>query len=101
MGPAVQYTSEKPWDALEIEVYPGADGKFTLYEDEGDGYAYEQGAYSTIDLSWDDAAGRFEIAARKGSFSGMLAQRDFVIRVQGHEPVTVHYTGKRVKTDIE
>ena len=101
MGPAVQYTSEKPWDALEIEVYPGADGKFTLYEDEGDGYAYEQGAYSTIDLSWDDAAGRFEIAARKGSFPGMLAQRDFVIRVQGHEPVTVHYTGKRVKTDIK
>ena len=101
MGPAVQYTSEKPWDALEIEVYPGADGKFTLYEDEGDGYGYEQGAYSTIDLSWDDAAGRFEIAARKGAFPGMLAERDFVIRVQDHEPVTVHYTGKRVKTDIK
>ena len=101
MGPAIQYTSEKPWDALEIEVYPGADGKFTLYEDEGDGYAYEQGAYSTIDLSWDDAAGRFEIAARKGSFPGMLAQRDFVIHVQGREPVTVRYTGKRVKTDIK
>ena len=95
-GPEVKYTSEKPWDALEIAVYPGADGHFALYEDEGDGYGYEQGAYSTIDFSWDDASGRLEISARKGSFPGMLKKRDFVVRVQGREPVTVRYTGKRI-----
>ena len=100
LGPAVQYTSEKPWNSLEIKVYPGADGCFTLYEDEGDGYGYEQGAYSTIGLSWDEAAGRFEIGARKGSFPGMLRERDFVICVQGRDPVTVHYTGKRVRVEI-
>ena len=94
-GPSVQYTSEKPWDSLEIDVYPGADGHFTLYEDEGDGYGYEQGAYTTIRLSWNDADGLFEIGDRQGSFPGMLANRDFVIRVQGHDPVTVHYAGKR------
>ena len=100
MGPAVQYTSEKPWDALEIEIYPGADGQFTLYEDEGDGYGYEQGAYSTIDLTWNDALGCLGISARKGSFPGMLKERDFIVHVQGREPVTVHYTGKQIETDL-
>lgn len=96
MGPAVQYTAEKPWDALDIEVYPGADGRFTLYEDEGDGYDYEKGAYSTIEFTWDEAAGSLGIGARKGSFPGMLKERDFVVHVQGREPVTVHYTGKKI-----
>ena len=96
-GPDVQYTSEKPWDALEITVFPGADGSFTLYEDEGDGYAYEQGAYSTITFNWNDGASELEIAPRKGSFPGMLQERDFIVSLPGGEPVTVHYTGKRVR----
>ena len=49
-GPRVQYATEKKWDNLELRVYPGADGKFTLYEDENDNYNYEKGAYSTITL---------------------------------------------------
>ncbi len=43
VGPEVQYAAEKPWDSLQIRVYPGADGTFVLYEDEGDGYGYEKG----------------------------------------------------------
>ena len=41
VGPDVQYTAERRWDNLPVTVYPGADGDFTLYEDEGDGYNYE------------------------------------------------------------
>ena len=95
LGPDVQYTSEKPWDVLTIDIYPGADGSFTLYEDEGDGYAYEQGAYSTITFTWDDQEGRLEIGPRKGSFPGMPAERRFVVRVQGQDPVEVLYQGQQ------
>ena len=41
-GPKVQYSAEKNWDNLEIRIYPGADGTFTLYEDENDNYNYEK-----------------------------------------------------------
>ena len=43
MGPDLQYAAEKPADPIELRVYRGADGTFTLYEDENDGYNYEKG----------------------------------------------------------
>ena len=54
-GPDVQYTSEKPWNDLEVRIYPGADGSWTLYEDEGDNYNYEKGMYTNIPFEWNDA----------------------------------------------
>ena len=48
LGPQVQFATEKKWDNLEIRVYPGADGEFTLYEDENDNYNYEKNTFSTI-----------------------------------------------------
>ena len=54
-GPQVQYATEKKWDKLEIRVYEGANGEFTLYEDENDNYNYEKGAYSTISFNWNNA----------------------------------------------
>ena len=54
LGSRQQFTGEKPEAQIELRIYPGADGTFTLYEDEGDSYRYEQGAYATIPLTWDD-----------------------------------------------
>jgi alpha-D-xyloside xylohydrolase len=53
-GPALQFAGEKPADPIELRVYRGADGSFTLYEDEGDNYNYERGAHATIPFQWDD-----------------------------------------------
>ncbi len=75
MGPTMQYTSEKPTDPLEIRVCPGADGTFTLYEDAGEGFAYQKGKRSEIQLAWNDKAGILTIGKRHGSFPGMLKQR--------------------------
>lgn len=58
-------------------MYAGADGAFTLYEDEGDSYRYERGVHATIPIAWDDAAGALTIGARRGRFQGMLARRTF------------------------
>ena len=76
MGPAMEWTTEKPADPLEVRVYPGADGDFTLYEDENDGYNYTKGAHATIALHWDDAAKTLAVGAREGSFPGMLNEAD-------------------------
>jgi len=79
MGDIIQYTGEKPADNLEIRVFKGADGEFTLYEDEGDNYNYEKGNYAVISFSWNESKKVLTINDRKGSFAGMLAERKFNI----------------------
>jgi alpha-D-xyloside xylohydrolase len=79
IGPGVQYAEEKKWDNLEIRIYPGANGKFVLYEDENDNYNYEKGIYSTITFDWDDKNKALKIGDRKGSFPGILDSRKFNI----------------------
>ena len=109
-GPDVQYSNEKPWDELEIRVYPGADGSFTLYEDEGDNYNYEKGKYSLIKFTYDDSQHRLVIASRKGKFNGMLRNRKFnIVMVEtgsgrGDRPMkvtkSVDYKGKEIAVDL-
>ncbi|GAO28587.1 glycoside hydrolase family 31 protein [Geofilum rubicundum] len=96
IGPQVQYATEKPWDHLELKVYDGADGSFLLYEDEFDNYNYESGAYSEIPISWNNAARKLTIGARKGSFKGMLKSRKFTITLIDGTTKTVDYNGKKV-----
>jgi alpha-D-xyloside xylohydrolase len=78
-GPDVQYSSQSDWKDLEVRVYPGANGAFTLYEDERDNYNYEQGQFSEIPFSWNDATHTLTIGARKGEFNGMQTDRTFRI----------------------
>ncbi len=81
MGPDLQYATEKPADPIDLLVYPGADGRFTLYEDENDGYAYEKGVHATIPIAWDDARRTLTVGAREGAFPGMLRERTFQVRL--------------------
>jgi len=107
IGPSVQYATEKKWDNLEIRIYEGANGEFTLYEDENDNYNYEKGINSTITFNWDDSKKTLTIDERKGTFPGMLAQRKFnIVRVNKNKGTgtnaiekydeTVTYTGKKI-----
>ena len=104
IGPDVQYSTEKPWDDLEILVYAGADGTFTLYEDEFDNYNYEKGAYSTIDFSFNGKSRQLTIGARQGSYDGMIQSRKFrVVLIKDgkrSEPKTVQYSGRKVKVSL-
>ena len=93
LGPEMQYVGEKAWDNLEIRVYPGANGSFTLYEDEGDSYSYERGVYSTITFSWNDKARQLTIGARKGEFLGMLMSRRFTVVLPDGRQQQVSYSG--------
>ena len=77
LGPALQFTDEKPADPIELRIYPGAAADYTLYEDEGTNYAYEQGARATIPLHWDDGLQTLTLGSRTGAFPGMLEKRTF------------------------
>ena len=93
LGPEVQYVGEKAWDNLELRVYPGADGDFTLYEDEGDGYNYEKGIYATITFHWNNKTRTLTIGNRKGEYPGMLKTRQFTIVLPDGTTSTVDYDG--------
>ena len=110
MGPFLQYATEKPADPIELRIYTGADGKFTLYEDENDNYNYEKGIYSTIEFEWLDKDHKLIIHDRNGEFPGMLKERTFNLvlvkdnngyglEVSEHPDQTVRYNGS--KTEIK
>ena len=96
LGPVMQYVGEKTWENLEIRVYPGADGQFTLYEDEGDSYNYEKGVYSTITFQWNDRTRTLTIGARQGSYPGMLQKRQFTLVLPDGTTKTISYDGAEV-----
>ena len=107
LGPGLEYSDEKPPDPIELRIYPGADGDFTLYEDDGITYDYEKGAFSTIPLHWDEAKQTLIIGDRQGGFPGMLEHRTFRIvwvgeghGVGANVPAALdkvaHYDGKTI-----
>ena len=100
MGPVMQYVGEKKWDKLELRVYPGADGSFTLYEDEGDSYNYEKGAYTLIPMTWNNHTRTLTIGSCQGSFPGMLATRQFVVMLSDGSQQTVVYNGQPVDVKL-
>ena len=100
LGPDVHYASERPWDDLELIVYPGADGTFTLYEDEGDGFNYERGLYTEIPITWNNRSRTLTIQRRVGNFPGMLTSRQFRIHTPGGEVRTVTYTGAKTSVKL-
>ena len=79
IGPEMQWSDEKKPELIDLYVYAGKDGSYTLYEDEGTNYNYEKGKYAVIDFKYDDARKQVTIGARKGSFDGMLQKRRFNI----------------------
>jgi alpha-D-xyloside xylohydrolase len=105
MGKIIQSTAEKS-DTLEIRIYKGANGEFTLYEDEGDNYNYEKGKYSNISFRWNEKNQSLTIGDKQGNYSGSLTKRVFNIVLvsenngngiaQGRSKITVIYSGRNV-----
>ena len=100
LGPEMQYVGEKSWDNLEIRLYPGADGTFSLYEDEGDNYNYEQGYYSNIIFTWTERTRTLHISARQGGYKGMLLNRQFHIVLPDGTAKTIDYNGNQVTVKL-
>jgi alpha-D-xyloside xylohydrolase len=107
MGKFIQFAGQKPEDTLEIRIYQGANGRFELYEDEGDNYNYEKGKFTIVPLSWDNGKSTLTIGAREGAYPGMLDERTFnIVIVNGNRGTGVEvsstfdkkisYEGKKI-----
>lgn len=111
LGPVMQYVTQIPDSVLEIRIYPGADGNFTLYEDENNNDDYEKGVYSTIRFEWNNKLRTLTVAKRKGDFPGMLRGRIFnIILIKKGTGIgsienkavnkMVHYDGEELKVKL-
>jgi alpha-D-xyloside xylohydrolase len=81
LGPEIYYADEQPQAMVELRIYPGQDGVFTLYQDEGDNYNYEKGLFATIQLRWDDKNRRLIFEKQQGTYPGMSKTVEFCIWV--------------------
>jgi alpha-D-xyloside xylohydrolase len=102
LGPVEQYADQVAEAPLELTIYPGRDGSFTLYDDEGTNYDYENGQSSMIVLNWKDGTHELTIGARAGSFPGMLRDRSFAVHLAGSSRLsqTVEYHGDAVRLHL-
>jgi alpha-D-xyloside xylohydrolase len=106
MGKFMQYTSEKPMDTLEIRIYTGADGQFTLYNDEGNNYNYEKGKYTVIPFKWNEQQQTLTVDKQQGSYEGAL--KKYVLNIVwvsesngkgidiSPRAKTIQYTGEKI-----
>jgi alpha-D-xyloside xylohydrolase len=112
LGPEVEYATQSPDAPIELRIYRGADGSFSLYNDEGDNENYEKGAYSITPFHWDDASSTLTIGARTGSYPGMPQRRTFRVVVVGENhgvgsQITatadreIQYTGQSVSVALK
>jgi alpha-D-xyloside xylohydrolase len=110
-GPRVESAAGKP-DPIDLRIYTGANGDFTLYEDEGDNFDYEHGARSVIPIHWEDKSSTLNVGAREGSFPGMLEHRTFRVVVvrDGHgtgissspeADATIEYDGEAASVQVK
>jgi alpha-D-xyloside xylohydrolase len=104
-GPAIQFTGNDSHSPLTLNVYTGANGSYSLYEDDGVSRQYLHGKWSRIPVRWNEATRTLTIGRREGSFSGMAGTRTINIRwlrpriaqaldLDGKADVTISYDGR-------
>ena len=111
MGPCRQHVADQPDAPIDLWVYPGQDSAFTLYEDEGDNYNYEQGSFTTIHIAWNDSARQLTLDHRQGCYPGMPASQVFRVVIASEKPFDpqavdatpareIFYDGKKIVVDL-
>ena len=111
LGPVVDSTQNKQ-DPTDLRIYPGQDGHFLLYDDEGDSYRYEEGKYATIALDWNDRTHILSVGERRGNFPGIAKVRTlraFLVRKgagvgvnsQSKPDAVIRYDGSAQRIKLE
>lgn len=99
MEQGLQYASEEVDTPLELRIYPGKDGEFTLYEDAGDDYGYEEGIYNRISMSWNDKDRKLRIGAAGHDFPQSICHRTCRVIAGGAE-CTFVYDGAELEMQL-
>ncbi|MCC5846451.1 MAG: DUF5110 domain-containing protein [Verrucomicrobia bacterium] len=98
----LQHTKAYTGERLELRVYPGKDAAFTLYEDSGDGYHYEDGEYLELPIRWNHATATLHLDPTRGTFPGAPEERTFLVKFPDHtETIMLTYqAGKSLNSSF-
>jgi alpha-glucosidase (family GH31 glycosyl hydrolase) len=96
-GPVLQYANEPSSEPITLTIYPGADGRFTFYDDDGLTFAYEHNDFHAIDLTWKDSAGTLTLTRRKSSRREAL---HFQVKLVGKDAKTVTLQGETLTLNL-
>jgi alpha-glucosidase/alpha-D-xyloside xylohydrolase len=96
MGPVKQYTAEPVDGPLTVTVYPGADGSFDLFEDDGKSFEYRRGNWMGLSMQWDDGSRRLMVSLAPGSRMRPPLVRELEVRIAGQKPVRATFSGRRL-----
>ncbi len=91
-GPEMQYSSQRPLDPLTLEIYRGADRSLTLYEDDGESTAYQNGDYAEtrFEVTHRDQEFICHLGQPRGKFAGYVSERTMILNIhQQPQMVTV------------
>jgi len=100
MGPVKQYTAEPIDGPLSITVYPGADGSFALFEDDGSSFEYRRGGWMGISMAWEDRQRRLTLSLTPGSRMRSPA-REVEVRIAGQAEVRRgRFTGSSLRLTL-
>jgi alpha-glucosidase (family GH31 glycosyl hydrolase) len=101
LGPVRQYASEKISDPLLLQIYPGADGTFDLYEDDGSSFNFRRGEWLGIRLQWNDRRRRLTLTLAEGARMLPPSPRKIEIRVvPGMTKRAVAFAGRPVQVQF-
>jgi alpha-glucosidase/alpha-D-xyloside xylohydrolase len=100
-GPVRQYTAEPVDEPLSLQIYPGADGAFMMYEDDGMSFEHEQGAWMGVDMRWTDRERRLELRLARGSRMLTSTPRRITVRLVGTQTTRdVTFTGQPLQVRL-
>jgi alpha-glucosidase (family GH31 glycosyl hydrolase) len=96
-GPLKQYTNENASGPLSVSIYPGEDGHFQLYEDDGVSFNFRKGDWMGIEMNWQDRDRMLTIRLADGSKMRPPLERQIEVRLAGQsETRSVVFSGKRL-----
>ena len=106
-GPEVQSTADRTDGSVTLNVYTGANGSFSFYEDDGTSMQYARGAYTRLPIRWDEGRHVLTVGPRQGGWAGMPPMRAIHVRwftparqrpfaIDGAPDQTIAYSGREV-----
>jgi alpha-glucosidase (family GH31 glycosyl hydrolase) len=101
IGPVKQYSDEAIEGPLTVQVYPGADAAFTVYEDDGRSFDYRRGDWMGLDMRWEDRQRRLRFELAKGSRMRAPDRRQIHVRTAGSQEVReIFFTGSPLELQL-
>ncbi|HEY2859088.1 MAG TPA: TIM-barrel domain-containing protein, partial [Terracidiphilus sp.] len=98
IGPVRQYTGERSDEPVTLQIYPGVDGRFSWYQDDGISFAYRQGDFLRIDCSWQNSTRRLKLARTGGNATP--AATLLVRSMDTEKSKTIHLTNQLAEIDL-